>query len=175
MRLALGGIALLAELGGSGFSVKGMILALCSAGTYSAFVIANRKCSFSILPSMVIVFYVTGTLTVLFSVPGLFFDRLILPPDALSWVYSVSVGWLCSLFALLMLNKAIRLIGATNAAIGNLLEPIISLFAGAVIYGDKLTFRAGLGCVMILSAVLIISFNEKNSMNEYNMLIVAEN
>lgn len=157
---ALGGMALIAEFSGA-LNPTGMLLALGSGITYAVFVVANRKSAFRSLPPLVVVFYTTTSMSFVFLMQTLVTDSLIIPPTPAAWVYSVAVGWVCSLFALSMLNKAVRTIGATYAAIGNMLEPLTSLAAGAIVYGDRITGKATVGCMLVLLAVMIMALEEK--------------
>lgn len=153
--LAAGGIVLMAEFSAR-LHIAGVLLALSSGLTYAIFVVANRKSAFSTLPPLVIVFYTTAALTVFFAGQSALTGKLIAPSTPFAWLCTVMVGLLCSLFALCMLNMAIRTIGATNAAIGNLLEPLTSLAAGAIIYGDRVDLRTGIGCGLVFAAVLLV-------------------
>lgn len=158
--LAAGGIVLMAEFSAQ-LQMAGVLLALSSGLTYAVFVVANRKSAFSTLPPLVIVFYTTAALTVFFAGQSLATGTLVLPPAPTAWLYTALVGLLCSLFALCMLNMAIRTMGATNAAIGNLLEPLTSLIAGAAVYGDRIDLRAAAGCGLVFLAVLLVVVNDK--------------
>lgn len=60
-------------------------------------------------------------------------------------------------------QRGIRLIGAQDAAILSTFEPITSTFIGVLILSETINFRTGLGCVMILSAVIILSLSEKRA------------
>ena len=156
---ALCGMVLMADFSAGGMQAMGILLALCSSLTYAMFVVANLKSSFAPLPPLVISFYSTVSLSLFFLVQALATVHLTLPPPPAAWGYSAAVGWICSLFALCMLNAAIRAIGATRASIGNLLEPLTSLIAGAVIYGDRIGSRAISGCALVLLAVLLVALD----------------
>lgn len=150
------GIVMISELSGE-LNTTGMIFALCSGLTYAVYVVASRKSSFKDLPSLTVVLYTTTFLTVLFLLQGLITNSIAAPPTASAWFLALAEGWICSLFALLMLNKAVKSIGATYAAIGNMLEPITSLVVGTLLFGDVLGIRAYIGCVLVLFAVLLIA------------------
>ena len=158
--LALGGLALIIDLSGS-MSFLGIVLALTSGLFYSMYVIANRKSVCKDLPMLVIVFYTTTTNFVCLSLYHLVAGTLVFPSSIRVVLLISANGLLCGLLGLLLLISAIRRIGASNAAICNMLEPLTALIAGAVIYSDRITLIALCGCILILLSITAIALGEK--------------
>jgi drug/metabolite transporter (DMT)-like permease len=166
---ALVGLFLILDLSGN-MSVFGVILAICSGFTYTVYVVANRRCSFSELPVVVIVF--TTTLTVFIGVTAyqLATGNLQTPPALESWIFTAASGLLSHLFAIFMLTYAIRKIGASNAAVCNVLEPLTAMVAGVVVYSDTIPVIAVCGSVLMLLAILLISLDERRRLKNQKMI-----
>ena len=87
-----------------------------------------------------------------------------MPPNIKAWLLAASCGLISLLFATLMLITAVRRIGASSAAIGNMLEPVTSIVAGAVIFSDRLPLLSLGGCALVLLAVLLIALDERRAL-----------
>ena len=159
--LAITGLCLILDLSGS-VSFIGVALALGSGLTYAVYVIANRISVYKELSAFVIIFY-SSLIVLLGSVfVQLVNGQLIMPSTGWEWLLISANGLLGNLFAFLMLIHGIRRIGASNAAIANMLEPITALVAGIVIYGERIGFIALCGCILVLLAITLIAVNKKN-------------
>jgi drug/metabolite transporter (DMT)-like permease len=89
---------------------------------------------------------------------------LMVPSSVRVWLFAASSGLFSHLFALLMLINAVRRIGASNASIGNMLEPVTSLAAGAVIFSERLPILSLGGCALVLVAILLITLDERRAL-----------
>lgn len=158
--LALAGIALLADFSG-GLSLPGMVLALGSAVTYAAFVIASRKSSFAVLPPVQVILFVSGFSAVVFGVKGAAAGELALPPSAKAWGCLVVISLLCTVFALAALTQGIRLLGASTASVLNMLEPITSVVCGVLIFTEPLGLRTLAGCALVLLATAFVILGDR--------------
>jgi drug/metabolite transporter (DMT)-like permease len=162
---ALIGLYLILDLSGS-LSLRGVILAMSSGFAYAVYVVANRKCAYRELPPLMIVL-----ITMLFCALGFGLYQfaeggLTFPTTSKTWLMVAASSLFSHLFALNMLICAVRRIGASNAAIGNMLEPLTSLLAGVVIYGDRLPLISFGGCALMLLAILLITIDEKKSLSQ---------
>ena len=171
---ALLGLALTLDLSGK-TSLPGVLLSLGSGVTYAVYVVANRQAAYKELSTVVVVFYTALFNTICFSLLQLMVGKIVFPPSRLVWLLAVGGGLFTRLLALLTLTQAVRRIGASNAAIGNMLEPLTSLVAGAVIYSDRIPPHSWAGCVLILSAILLIVLHEKHEKYLQNSFLRANN
>jgi len=78
-------------------------------------------------------------------------DRL--PADA--WPHASMLA-LASAVAFLLLYEAIKRIGSSRSAIANMIEPITTVLLAALILGEELTLRIGIGAVLVISALPIL-------------------
>ena len=68
--------------------------------------------------------------------------------------------------SLRLLLYGISVLGASNASILNILEPLTSLISGALIYGDQLSIPTMIGCGLVILAILLVSLAGKISQNK---------
>ncbi|NLT40708.1 MAG: DMT family transporter [Clostridiales bacterium] len=160
--VSLLGLFLILDISG-GLSLTGALLALASGFVYAAYVIAGRKSSFSMLPVMTVVFFTSLASFMGFLTYQLVTGGLLSPPNVKSWLLIISNAAADNIFAIFMMTCAIRRMGASNAAIGNLLEPVTSLLAGALLYRDKISPLSLVGCALVLLSILLIALYERKA------------
>ena len=154
--IAITGLCLILDLSGN-MSYLGVVLALSSGFAYAIYVIANRKSAYKDLPVLIIVFYSSLFNFIPIAVYQIAAGRIFIPSTGWEWLLITGNGLICGLFAFFMLILGIRRIGASNAAIANMFEPMTALIAGVVIFGDSVELRALTGCIMVLLAILLIT------------------
>lgn len=164
------GLVLLMDLG-SGLSVKGITWAILSGITYAIYVIGNRETSLRDLGAVHILFYVTLVSVVFFGVQAVSGGNLVIPSSARAWGDLLFISQVSTVFALLLLTYGIKTIGATKASMINMLEPVVGMMAGMIVYGERLSFRSGLGCMSILLAVVCIALEDKVELKKYKHMI----
>ena len=135
-------------------SPKGAALALLSAVTYAAFIIAGRKSSFAAMPSMEVIFFVCLFSSVIFGGKSILAGTLQLPPSRTAFGCLV-ISLFCTVFALKMLTYGIRALGASTSSMLNMLEPVVSVIAGTLIFSEALNIRTVTGCVLIVAASIL--------------------
>ena len=159
MVCAVAGLILMADF--SSLAPLGVLLAVMSGITYASYVIANKKCSFASLNQFVIVFYVGLVNWIFFGIRNALTHDLTLPPTFRAWVYMVILALFCTIGALFLLTYGIRTLGASTASVLNMLEPVVSLLAGIVVYHEAVSFKSLLGCLFIVISGIVVVMDKK--------------
>lgn len=154
---ALGGLGLMADF--SRLSVMGIAFAVCSGVTYACYVIANRKSSFADLPGMVIVFYVSCFAAVFFGIKAVVTKEFMLPKNGLCLGLLLVIAIFCTIVTLYLLTYGIKTLGASTASVLNMLEPVISMVAGIVIYKEAVTIAGISGAVLVVLAGIAVALD----------------
>lgn len=157
---AVVGLILLMDLNG-GLSLKGILWAVLSGVTYAVYVIGNRETSLRDLSAIQILFYVTAVSIVVFGLQAALRGDLSIPSSLRAWGDLFFISQVSTVFALSMLTYGIKTIGATKAAMINMLEPVIGVLAGMMVYGERLGVRASIGCAAVFLSVICISLEDK--------------
>ena len=137
------------------FAVKGIVLALVSAVTYAGYLLGIEQTAIHKMDSMKAMFYmciINGITVSLFDLPGgnVVYD---LEPVVLFYTFVLAIA--NSAFAYVLLIVGVKLIGAGNASIFSMLEPVSGVAAGVVFLGEELPALKLVSCAMILTAVMI--------------------
>lgn len=160
--LATAGVAMATGEGGS-FALKGIILAVASAVTYAGYLLGIEQTAIGKMDSMKSMFYmciVNAIAVGLFDLP---FGNINYSLPPLTLLYTFILAVLNSAFAYVLLIVGIKLIGAGNAAIFSMLEPVGGVVAGVIFLSEELPLMKLLSCIVILCAVMIPIVRDRNS------------
>lgn len=153
--MALAGLGLMADF--SKLSVVGILIAVASGVTYAIYVIANKKGNFSTLSGIVVIFYVNSFSAVIFGLKALISGQLMAPPNFTALFLLIIIAIFCTVIALLLLTIGVRILGASNAAVLNMLEPITSVVAGFVVYHEALSMLSLIGCSLVVASSIVVA------------------
>ncbi len=136
---------------GSGWT--GITLALLSAVSYAAYMIAGARVGARASPIAAAAIVATGvaaTHTVIALATG---DRL--PHSAWGWAGAVALALVGTVLSLTTLLAGIRRIGPTRAATISCIEPVATAALGAAFLGERLTASQWLGGLLILAGAVL--------------------
>lgn len=158
---AVAGILLIADF--SSLSIAGVVLALVSGATYAAYVISNKKMTFGKLHGLVIVFYVSSFATVFFGIKAVITKEMMLPCSVLALVLLMIIAVFCTVTTLFLLTYGIKTLGASTSSMLNMLEPVVGLAAGVIVYKEIIPAKGIIGCILIVMTGIISAFDSVNS------------
>ncbi len=156
--LALSGISLLYK-GGDGMTLStiGVILVIVSSLTYAVYIIIVNKSSLR-MSSVKLTFYVLliGTFFIIaYSFVGQ--DARLHPLTTLPQLaYATILAVFPTVISLILMVIAVHNVGSTSTAVMGALEPITAVCIGVMVFGEAFTVRLATGCVLILTAVILI-------------------
>lgn len=156
--LALGGIILLYKNeGGNTLSTLGVILVMVSSLTYAVYIIVVNKSPLMIssvkLTFYVLLFCVSTIVVHSFTSEANHLQLLTTPA---MWMWAIMLALVPTIISLIMMVKAVHIIGSTPTAIMGALEPLTAVIIGITIFGELFTIRLATGILMILFAVILI-------------------
>lgn len=173
--LALGGIGLLYKNEGGGtLSTLGILLVMVSSLSYAIYIVVVNKSSL-MMSSVKMTFYV-----LLFCVSTIILHslsessthiKLLTTPEMWGWAIMLAV--LPTIISLIMMTKAVHIIGSTPTAIMGALEPLTAVVIGVTIFGEVFTPRMGAGITLILLGVILIIAGK--SIKPQKLLLRVEN
>jgi drug/metabolite transporter (DMT)-like permease len=158
--ISLFGIYLIADTAGSSFSFPGVVLAIVSAVLFAIYVLSINHPALNGVGSLVLAFYTylmaAGICLTLDVAQGDWPFHLTLK----GLYYTGLVSFFCTVLALILFIKGVKIIGSSNASIISTLEPVVSLVAGIIILQEPLNLHTSLGCALIIAAVMLISYSD---------------
>jgi len=134
-------------------------------------VIANRKSSFANLPGLVIVFYVSSAAAVFFGIKAVVMKEFMLPKNMICLGLLLIIAIFCTIITLYLLTYGIKTLGASTASVLNMLEPVISLLAGMVVYKEAVALKGIAGCVLVVLSGLAVAFDSANQQQKVKVHI----
>lgn len=154
--LVMAVIGMAMATGSSGFNMFGVTVAAVSGITYAGYMLALEKTSIGKMDNMKAMMYITIFSSIVTLILSLFTNDnivFLLPPKAM--VYTVIFSVLNSCVAHVMLAKGVKIIGAGNASIYSMFEPVSSVIGGVLIRGESQTPLKAISCIVIFTAVTI--------------------
>lgn len=154
--LCFGGILLFYN-GESGGSVLGMALSFLSSVTYAFYTIYLEKSGLQKMENLKLIFYMNTVAAAMILVMALLTAQFTLRLTPLAWGTAVFFATATSLIGVLGYQIGVKCIGPQNAAILSTFEPITSVIVGVLVYREAFSARTLLGCLCVLSAVVIVA------------------
>ena len=154
--LCFGGILLFYN-GESGGSVLGMALSFLSGVTYAFYTIYLEKGGLQKMENLKLIFYMNTVAAAMILVMALLTAQFTLRLTPLAWGTAVFFATATSLIGVLGYQIGVKCIGPQNAAILSTFEPITSVIVGVLVYREAFSARTLLGCLCVLSAVVIVA------------------
>ena len=154
--LCFGGILLFYN-GESGGSVLGMALSFLSGVTYAFYTIYLEKSGLQKMENLKLIFYMSTVAAAMILVMALLTAQFTLRLTPLAWGTAAFFATATSLIGVLGYQIGVKCIGPQNAAILSTFEPITSVIVGVLVYREAFSARTLLGCLCVLSAVVIVA------------------
>jgi len=157
--LSVAGVFLIGNPWAAGFSLPGVLLAAFSSVFFALYTVAVGSRWFRELDSMVAVFYfcLLAFIVSLFIVP-LTGGRLFVGLPVRGVLWCVVLGIFCTAVPMVLFMLGTSRVGPSSASVYSTLEPAVALIAGIVLLGEPLTWDTPLGCVLIMSGILLVAF-----------------
>jgi drug/metabolite transporter (DMT)-like permease len=132
----------------------GSVTAVLSAVFFGAYAMVVEHTGLNTIDSFKLAFYVMGLSAVYGLILGLTTGSLSFPAVLIDYRWPLYLGLSANVLGVVFFQIAIRNIGAAQTGLTATLEPLTSIILGAVIFGEFLTLRTGIGCVLIVVGIL---------------------
>lgn len=159
--ISLAGIYLIADPGGSHFSLQGVVLAISSALFFVIYMLLISHHVLKQMNSLVLAFYSCFISSILFLIVIVIRGNwsTLLSITLKGFIYVSLLSLFCSSIAMIFFIKGVQSIGSINASILSTFEPVVSLVAGIIILNEPVSWQTTLGCSMIVTAVILIGYS----------------
>ncbi len=145
-------------MGGTGLGTLnpvGVAWGLAAAGIYSVYIIAGARFTPGISPIFASAVIITSA-AVVYAVWGLLAGDLHFDFKWESWVWTISIALICTVFAIITFFAGLSRIGPSRAAIISTLEPAVTVaLAGLVLY-ENIASEQLIGGALILASVVLL-------------------
>lgn len=153
----------LASGSSSAFAVTGIVMALISAVTYASYLLGIEHSAVGRMDSIKSMFYMCIINSVVMAAVDMPSGQIVYALHLKTMVLTFILAIANSAFAYVLLIVGIRLIGAGDAAIFSMLEPVSGVIFGVLFLGETLPFMKLLSCLLILAAVAIPILRDRST------------
>ena len=173
--VAFAGVALLCGGNGDGaLSATGISLVMISSLTYAIYIVVVNRAKLNLSPMKLTFFalvFCAGTIAVSSLFDG---NPLQLFGKPAMWGFALMLALVPTVFSLVLMTIAVRLIGSTPTAIMGSLEPLTAVLIGVCVFGEALTLRLVAGILLISSAVTLIVGGKYFHLSRYRSRAVQQ-
>ncbi len=154
--ICIAGICMFYSPGGT-ISLWGSAIALLSGVTYAIYILLLSSFRFKELSGFVFSFYVALISSVVMLTVSLASRQLQLPDSLKGWLLCLVFAFAINVGAVVLFQYGTFLIGGQRASILSTVEPITSIFAGAVVFNELIVFRTAVGAFLVIMASILIA------------------
>ncbi|WP_134012697.1 DMT family transporter [Kribbella sp. VKM Ac-2566] len=165
LAVALVGIGLVLSGAMTGrFDLLGVLLALGAPIVYTGYILVGDSLTTDVQPLALTALVCTGAFGT-FLVLGLFrgTDLTFAP---IGWLWLAAVALISTVAAILFFFAGMARVGPSVASILSIFEPVVTVVAAALVFGEHLSAVQWLGGALVLSAVLIVQWPGGQSLPE---------
>ncbi len=154
--LSFSGILFFYNADGS-VSAPGVALAFVSGMTYAFYTIYLRESSLKDMDSVKLIFCLNTVGAVMMGAVALITGDFTVGLTPTAWAVAVFLAVSASFIGVLGYQVGVKYIGPQNTSILSTFEPITSVIVGVLVYNEGFSLRTLLGCLCILSSVIIVA------------------
>lgn len=151
------GIVVIIDLGGNKFSLKGTILVLLAALSYSCYVLGASSKTVRSIDSFVMSFYVSLASAIAIGIKGAICGNLNFNIGIYGIGAILLLAIISTVIALMLFLKGVKIIGPSNASIFGTLEPIVGMVLGVLVLGEAITINKIMGSVLIILSMVLLA------------------
>ena len=151
--IAIVGLVLVANPVGEGLGV-GVLFALGSSIAYTIYILGGSKVLRRVRGE-VGAFYVMGAAALSFGLAGKMTNTLDMNLSLMGWFWAAMMAFVGGAIAVTFFFIGLSKIGPSSAALISLFEPLTSIFAALLLFGNSMTALQWLGGLLILVATAI--------------------
>lgn len=139
----------------------GVALALGSGVAYAAYLLIMDKSGMNRLNPFLISFYMCAVASTFLFLFGTATGELVYSLSPKGWFFTFLMAMFVSVLANSLIPMAVKNVGPTVTSILGMFEPVVALIMGILFLGESLTFRSGIGCVLVIGAVIILTLEKE--------------
>lgn len=161
LMLAAVGVYSLVGFKSNTISIIGISLALFSGLAYGLTLIALNLKSINTLDNRVTTLYLCLGSAIGTVLCGIFNKSINLNFNFNILICCLGISVVSTILSIILLLKAIEIIGVSSSSILGTFEPIVSVFLGVLFLNEKLTFSLLIGSTLILISTIILARDKK--------------
>lgn len=161
LAIALIGIGLVLSGALSGqFDVLGVLLALGAPIVYTGYILVGDSLTADVPPLALTALVCTGAFGTFLAL-GLFrgIDLTFAP---VGWLWLAAVALISTVAAILLFFAGMARVGPSVASILSIFEPVVTVAAAALVFGEQLSATQWIGGALVLSAVLVVQWRTQS-------------
>lgn len=147
--------------------IVGIILSVVSGVTYAFYMVGVERFGLNKINSYKLTFYLSVFSSIAVLLYALVMNKFVLfEMQPVGFVYAFIIAMGTSFLAVYTLQLGIKYLGASDAAIFCMFEPVTAVLGGWLILHEGLSLMKIVGCVVILGSVTLLTVLDKKNANK---------
>lgn len=142
---------------------RGSAFALISGVTHAIYILLLSHFRFPKVSGFLFSLYVSIISCMVILIICLLGDMLTLPTSFAGWLYCFAFSLIINVCAVVMFQQGTFYIGGQNASILSTLEPITSIFVGALVFHEPIGLQTAAGSILVILASILIALTDIKS------------
>lgn len=159
------GVMLIINMKGIRVNFIGVVLALSCSLIYSSYIIYIKNKDIQSVDSLIVSFYVMLYANITFIVFGLATHSFNFKLTMYGYTAILGIAIFSTLIGLIAFTCGAKYLESSEIAVIATFEPVVTVIADALILHQKIGFRMGMGILLILISILILSLKTKQAEN----------
>lgn len=148
-----------------GLNALGIGLSLLSGATFAFYIVYFDKSGLGKMNTFKVTYYLSIISSVLIFIFSLITKTFTIKITLYGWLFMIGFSHAVTIVAVTLFQYGITMIGSQNASIISTFEPITSVIVGVLIFNEDFNVKILIGCIVILLAVVILSFEKQKEEN----------
>lgn len=153
--LSVGGMWLINGAISSGYGL-GIVAAVLTGVFYAVYIVMFETSCLAQMDSGTATLYIMLAAVAAAALYSLAIGEFALPPNGTVWLLDIAFG-VTSMVGRLFTALAVKALGATKAAFGCMLEPVVSCLIAVTVFKEQLTIQTAAGSVLVFLSVVCIT------------------
>ena len=142
-------------------NITGCGLALFAAGCYGLYVYLSEKSVKRMNPTLSTMYLCFGS-SLTFLIFSFFTDSFKLPNNMNVFLNILGISFVCTVLPVILLLEGLKTVEAGKASVISILEPVVTVIAGALFLNESFHMSQIIGSIIILTGAFAIQINTKN-------------
>ena len=136
--------------------IKGIVMALVSGFTFSLYLVGIEKLNLAKMNNYKLSLYLAITVCVSLFIFGSITNQFVFDHPIISYGLMLVIAFFAQFVAVICLKMGIEYLGSSLASMFSMFEPVSSVVFGCLFLNESITFVKMIGCILILSGVLLL-------------------
>lgn len=149
------GLIMVVGIAFEGLNFFGVFCGFMAAVVYSLYIVISNRFIGKIDP-IIVTTYISTSAAIVFNIVGWSTGSVTLSIGTAGWLSILGISIVSSVIAILTFFQGLKLVGPSKASIISTMEPVLTIFAAFLLFGEKMSLWQVVGAGLVIGAVVLV-------------------